>query len=670
MAKKKYLDSACAQRIVDNTKSLVNDRTAIIKLSNDANLDNIKTTNSMYYAGYGNTVAGQPENVAKYKLGFNLQCYTYGTNGWIQYLNTGYACYRRYFDVEWSKWQKMATEESSVASADMLMTKLLTNENLDTIKDENLTVYYASATNTCANRPPNSNNLFSLHSYKFAGNGYVQVLTDGLGVTYKRIFSTKWKPWKRVITEEAWSVPVTVGQWCRVAKVKDYGTHLVTLALSQSGQASMHTLLVTTSHDSASLVQLGGSGYGYNSATGVRLVRGESATVFFLEIKDDYGYNGTTEVKHKLKWTPLYCGTSFELTPYTELTPAEEGGVVKAGILTDKEGDIKSGRWLFVSMWKALGGGYDQLTDTYSLNGVTALSFTEAMEIYQSRLEFPNVNGVPMTVRTNMVGRSCRAQSMISNQGGANLSYLFHNHPRLEVADLTIYNFDSTSQWYTGSGACLKAKDLRGAFAGCQSLRKIVGAISVDGLTADRMTDAFMGCTELEQVLLFRLGANVSLADCAKLKPDTMSYMIDCSLTSPSFVITVHPVVYAKMNFDNVIEAGITGTGNSFDIIKPGVHEITLGPDAELPEVGDLVFMKWMSASIQFRAIAEVNKINVAAAKSININTLEGKWYNTAAEAEADWDNEVKAWTEVKAKLAQHTNITIASGGMIINKKE
>lgn len=86
--------------------------------------------------------------------------------------------------------------------------KVLTNENLNNIKDENLKYYTNNFTGT--NKPSIISNNFSLIVMKTFSNGtntnYKQIITDSVDditcVRYFRMSQNKWSPWKRILTED------------------------------------------------------------------------------------------------------------------------------------------------------------------------------------------------------------------------------------------------------------------------------------------------------------------------------------------------------------------------------------------------------------------------------------------------------------------------------------
>lgn len=95
---------------------------------------------------------------------------------------------------------------SNVASADKLIIKELTNEDLNDIKNSYFSNYYALGTNTCKNVPENINALkyFNLQLVQTSNGRYCQILIDGGGNIFKRIYGSNntWERWKRMLSDD------------------------------------------------------------------------------------------------------------------------------------------------------------------------------------------------------------------------------------------------------------------------------------------------------------------------------------------------------------------------------------------------------------------------------------------------------------------------------------
>lgn len=125
--------------------------------------------------------------------------------------------------------------------------------------------------------------------------------------------------------------------------------------------------------------------------------------------------------------------------------------------------------------------------------------------------------------------------------GTDTFDYYAYANETIEVINLTFYK--NLSAQYDGAG--LNVASLNNAFSDCSKLRQILGKILASGSTINT-TNAFKGCTSLEDLLIAGLGVNVSFADSPLLSKESLLYMIDNCASGVSFTITLHPDVYDK----------------------------------------------------------------------------------------------------------------------------
>lgn len=83
-----------------------------------------------------------------------------------------------------------------------IITKQLTNEDLNDIIDTKFSFYWGNPANTCKNKPSGIL-AFSLQSFPISSNTYCHILVEPNGKIYKRIFdSSSWSSWKRLLDED------------------------------------------------------------------------------------------------------------------------------------------------------------------------------------------------------------------------------------------------------------------------------------------------------------------------------------------------------------------------------------------------------------------------------------------------------------------------------------
>lgn len=124
------------------------------------------------------------------------------------------AYFRRYGNNTYDDWKEIAFTDSNVASANKLITKQLTNEDLNEIRSINFVSYYAAGSNACKNIPSSITNDigFRLIVSGETINYCNQTLITSIGVIYKRVHngSLGWSDWKRLLTEDDISLPTIV----------------------------------------------------------------------------------------------------------------------------------------------------------------------------------------------------------------------------------------------------------------------------------------------------------------------------------------------------------------------------------------------------------------------------------------------------------------------------
>lgn len=101
--------------------------------------------------------------------------------------------------------------------------------------------------------------------------------------------------------------------------------------------------------------------------------------------------------------------------------------------------------------------------------------------------------------------------------------------------------------------------DLLYTFANCNLLRDILGILNLTDVT--RVTNAFLNCHSLRNVLIYGLPRDISFAQ-SPLSKESLLYLINNCASGVSFTITLHPDVYAKCTdadngewYDDVVNA-------------------------------------------------------------------------------------------------------------------
>ena len=148
--------------------------------------------------------------------------------------------------------------------------------------------------------------------------------------------------------------------------------------------------------------------------------------------------------------------------------------------------------------------------------------------------------------------------------GSTIMDYYAYANETIEVINLTFYK--NLGAQYDGAG--LSVTSLNHAFYGCSKLRQILGKILASGSSINT-TNAFKGCTSLEDLLLAAIGVNISFADSPLLSKESLLYMINNCASGVTFTITLHPDAYdnAKDSWGTEIEDAIEYASNNKDTI-------------------------------------------------------------------------------------------------------
>ena len=120
-----------------------------------------------------------------------------------------------------------------------------------------------------------------------------------------------------------WTATTTVGTWSALCKFNSYSSIILSIYTNQNTQCGLDTFIVSTGWDNCRIYQIGNNGYTPNSGYQLRLVQ-ESNTVFTLEIKNNYGYNGAKTVDFTCKYIMLCNATDNNVVVYKSFTPSSD----------------------------------------------------------------------------------------------------------------------------------------------------------------------------------------------------------------------------------------------------------------------------------------------------------------------------------------------------------
>ena len=205
----------------------------------------------------------------------------------------------------------------------------------------------------------------------------------------------------------------------------------------------------------------------------------------------------------------------------------------------------------FIDLWnnacidprtKRAVGRYNESTGYFELNGLTDITYQQAMDIYRY-----TSNGVTMDELNVMGYGFAQFRTNLPPSSGSywvQIDNLFTLNRILEVARLP--------QFYPTE---VKLRpNTRSAFEGCNKLREIINVMEAPSHVSDAYTwyGTFDRCYELETVRIKNLYGNISFAHSPLISSDSISYLVENRTTAHTDVITVtvHADVFAKLTGD------------------------------------------------------------------------------------------------------------------------
>lgn len=244
-------------------------------------------------------------------------------------------------------------------------------------------------------------------------------------------------------------------------------------------------------------------------------------------------------------WTQKILLENETVADFKEVTAAERSAIEAA------DAEWTRPPQSFIDLWnnacidpltKRAVGRYNESTGYFELNGLTDITYQQAMDIYRYTSNGVRLDGEKITVygfaqfRTNLPPSSGSYWVTINS--------LFYSNNILEVVRLP--------QCYS-SGVQLNP-NTRDAFGYCYKLREIINVMEAPSHVSDSYTwnGTFYKCFELETVRIKKLYGNISFAHSPLISSDSISYLVENRTTAHTDVITVtvHADTFAKLTGD------------------------------------------------------------------------------------------------------------------------
>ncbi len=236
---------------------------------------------------------------------------------------------------------------------------------------------------------------------------------------------------------------------------------------------------------------------------------------------------------------------------YTSIVPKlGRNGKLPAEVLPDSAKEL-----LFRDLWDDTCGSYGKYnteTGSYELNGLTDITYEQALEIYNSGM-FSPIGGSVETrqycgntgIRTNLPYRG--TYNAFSGQL-QNFRLMFFNCTSIETIRLMRLSDYSESQKAQVGNADMM-------FYGCTKLRNVYTVLYFG--QASNTSNAFYGCSALEEIRIGGLKAPLSFKDSPNLSKESIMYLIQNSEATEAITVTLHATAYEMAMVDLDIQAAL-----------------------------------------------------------------------------------------------------------------
>ena len=180
---------------------------------------------------------------------------------------------------------------------------------------------------------------------------------------------------------------------------------------------------------------------------------------------------------------------------------------------------------LFIDMWNSACGTYGKYnteTGFYELNGLTDITYEQALTIYRvigcetSNVYRPNVRTV---LYSGCAGMTIATWKRFEN---------CYNIEVVKHSDYVTYGNTTESM-----------------FDGCAKLRSILGIVNINNVTV--YSYMFRQCVKLENFTFKGLNSNLTISDSPLITYNTLEYLINNALGNKVTTTTVHPTTYAYL---------------------------------------------------------------------------------------------------------------------------
>lgn len=197
-------------------------------------------------------------------------------------------------------------------------------------------------------------------------------------------------------------------------------------------------------------------------------------------------------------------------------------------------------------------GRYNEDTGFFELNGLTDITYEQAVEI----MKVPNVTGHNTSDVPNRFLNFNLARTLFPFKSGSNTTMyaLFMYMPNLEVVYITNYYITNNGQDIDTFLQLLN--NTREMFYIVPKLREVRGVLKLS--TGDAQGVHFYNCSApaLETIWLQNLCLDINhFKNFPKLKTECIAYMVEHAGNTKAITITLHPNVYAQLTDEIIVAA-------------------------------------------------------------------------------------------------------------------
>lgn len=201
---------------------------------------------------------------------------------------------------------------------------------------------------------------------------------------------------------------------------------------------------------------------------------------------------------------------------------------------------VEAKKLLFIDLWlNSVGthGKYDSQTKKFSLNGITDITYDEAVAIYEARTICRGLSD-----KLFFIDRNPTIRTNIPYEFNASVDYMyFQVNYQQTLTTLSVRRFGT----YGSVNFMWKNMVFR-PFYGCTALKTVLGVINISAITT--ASGSFEDVPVLESIQLFGLKNSMGFfKGCPNINAASLSYLVTNAANTTSVTVLVSAATYAKL---------------------------------------------------------------------------------------------------------------------------